>query len=141
MNTSGILTPSIVRFLAAFMAGLFTYIFVGAIGIQGGPFFGFQVEAAGGFAIFIIVFFLFFHEIPETPLTVQEPIGGEELPDQPGPSENPSLEGNSIRSTPGIRDDHKESDLNRIDKNFAISLFGSLIVFAIVVACFFWSRA
>lgn len=58
----------IVRFLAALVAALSAYLFVGNIGLEGElPFSKLQIRAAGTFSVFITVLILFGYGIPLTP--------------------------------------------------------------------------
>ncbi|AOY81276.1 hypothetical protein BJP36_16555 [Moorena producens JHB] len=67
-------TIAVIRFLAALVAALSAYLFIGNIGLEGQlPFTKLQLRAAGSFAVFIAVFFLFFYPIDglETPNNVE----------------------------------------------------------------------
>lgn len=59
-------TLPIIRFLAAFAAGISASLFAGSLDVEGTlPFNKLQVRAAGGFAAFVLVFFLFLWGIEE----------------------------------------------------------------------------
>lgn len=59
-------TLALIRFLAAFLAGLAAFLFVGNLNLEGsipGLNDKVKVKAAGGFAAFLIVFFLFYYQV------------------------------------------------------------------------------
>jgi len=60
---SGDASIPIIRFLAAMTASLSAYLFIGSLDV-GGQVRGSYVRATGGFAAFLIVFFLFLYGIP-----------------------------------------------------------------------------
>ncbi len=61
----------IIRFLAATASGLSAFLFVGGLDLEATlPFKKGAVRAAGGFAVFIAVFFLFFYGIPGKNISV-----------------------------------------------------------------------
>jgi len=64
----------IIRFLAATASGLSAFLFVGGLDLEATlPFKRGVVRAAGGFAVFIAVFFLFFYGIPSKNNTLVSP--------------------------------------------------------------------
>lgn len=59
---------AVIRFLAALVAALSAYLYVGSFNLEGSlPFTKIQVRAAGAFAVFLAVFFLFFQSIDNSP--------------------------------------------------------------------------
>lgn len=59
---------AVIRFLAAFVAAIAAYLFVGSLGLEGQlPLINVKVKAVGSFATFIVVFFLFLYGIPSEP--------------------------------------------------------------------------
>ena len=76
-------TLPIIRFLAALAAGLSAYLFAGSLDFAGSLSNRIQVKAAGAFAAFIAVFFLFSYGLPQNPV-VSGPV------DPPARSEEPT---------------------------------------------------
>ncbi len=59
---------AVIRFLAALVAALSAYLYVGSFNLEGLlPLTKIQVRAAGAFAVFLAVFFLFFQNIDNSP--------------------------------------------------------------------------
>ena len=88
------LTLPIIRFLAALTAGFSAYLFAGSLDFVGSLYNRIQFRAAGAFAAFIAVFFLFSYGLSQNPI-ISEP----EAP--PPPSEKPT----ALTPTPIVESD------------------------------------
>jgi hypothetical protein len=94
-------TLSIVRFLAAGLAGISAYCFTGTLGLEAKfPLTGTQLKATGSFAAFIIVLLIFFYGVPSLPSSNEVSLGKTFSVTPPG---NKSLPDNTPAHKSGVK--------------------------------------
>lgn len=91
---------AIIRFLAAAASGLSAFIIVGSLDLETNlPFNKGTIRSAGGFAVFIAVFLLFFYGIPNGDITITSPTQENTTsPESSNPQESPIAPNSSLPS-------------------------------------------
>ncbi|ASC73681.1 putative GUN4 domain-containing protein [Halomicronema hongdechloris C2206] len=107
------LTLPIIRFLAALAAGLSAYLFAGSLDFVGSLSNRIQVKAAGAFAAFIAVFFLFSHGLPQNPVVSDPQAPPTSIPEDQTLSDFSTLE--SLLSSGNWRESDRETGKVMLD--------------------------
>ncbi len=100
------LTLPIVRFLAALAAGLSAYLFAGSLDFVGSLSNRLQIRAAGAFATFVVVFFLFNYGL-SSDLAVSNP---------PPPSPPPEIDNQELPNSPLELEDEISPDYSTLEE-------------------------